>query len=131
MLNELSGTPHGRLLSVAIALGLMGGGIAGTIHDPMGIALMCACLLGSVVLTLVAIALSIESRPAFGVLAAVVLPLLFFLYAVGLQVAIHHRAGWGLYGFAGLGALFAINALRSIKRPEPAAHRRVATAGAH
>lgn len=131
MLNELSGTPHGRLLSVAIALGLMGGGIAGTIHDPMGIALMCACLLGSVVMTLVAIALSIETRPAFGVLAAVILPLLFFLYAVGLQVAIHHRASWGLYGFTALGALFVINLLRSSKRSETASHGDAATVGAH
>ncbi len=115
MINELSSTPHGRLLSIAIALALVGGGVSGLMHDPMGIALMCVSLLGSVVLTLTAIALSISKNMAFGVMAAVVLPLLFFLYAVGLQVAIHNHAAWGAYGFIALGSLFGINALRGGK----------------
>jgi hypothetical protein len=129
MIHELSSTTHGRLLSLAITVALAGGGISALMHDPMGIALMCVSLLGSVVLSLMAIALSISTRTAFAVLAAVVLPLLFFLYAVGLQVAIHNHATWGAYGFIALGALFGLNALRGGKTPvEGAAPPRTADA---
>lgn len=132
MIQELSSTPHGRLLSLAITLALAGGGISALMHDPMGIALMCVSLLGSVVLTLIAIALSISNRTEFGVIAAVVLPLLFFLYAVGLQVAIHSHATWGAYGFIALGALFGLNALRGGKSPvEAEAGSHAQTADAH
>lgn len=117
MINELSTTTHGRLLSLGITLALVGGGISGLMHDPMGIALMCVSLLGSVVITLIAIAISISTRTAFAVMSAVVLPLLFFLYAVGLQVTIHSHATWGAYGFIALGALFGVNALRGGKSP--------------
>lgn len=128
-MNELSTTPHGRLLSIAIAVALLGGGISATIHDPMGVFVMCVSLLCSVVLTLTAIALSIEHRPAFGILAAVILPFLFFLYAVGLGV-VHLRAPWGAYGFIGLGAFFAILALRG-KRAPSSTHHTSTPAGAH
>lgn len=111
-MNELSTTTHGRILSAAITVALAGGGISATMHDSTGIALMCVSLLGSVVLSLVALAMAIETRPAFSALCAVVLPLVFFLYAVGLTVSIHHHATWGAYGFIALGALFAANALR-------------------
>lgn len=120
-MNELATTSHGRLLSIAITLALAGGGISATIHDPMGIALMCVSLLGAVVLTLMALAMSISKRPAFAVVATVVLPLVFFLYAVGLTVSIHHKAGWAAYGFIAIGALFGLNALRGGK-PSEAAH---------
>jgi hypothetical protein len=116
-MNELSTTTHGRILSAAITIALMGGGISATIHDATGIALMCVSLLGGVVLTLLALAMSIESRPAFAAFSVVVLPLVFFLYAVGLTVSIHHHATWAAYGFIGLGALFAVNALRSFGKP--------------
>lgn len=128
-MNELSTTTHGRILSIAITVALMGGGIAATIHDSTGIALMCVSLLGGVVLTLVALAMAIEKRPAFSALCAIVLPLVFFLYAVGLTVSIHHHATWGAYGFIGLGALFAINALRGVGRSSEA--RTPAHAAAH
>lgn len=114
-MNELATTSHGRLLSAAITLALAGGGIAALIHDPMGIALMCVSLLGSVVLTLLALAMSISTRPSFAAVATVVLPLFFFLYAVGLTVSIHHKAAWGAWGFIALGALFGLNALRGGK----------------
>ncbi len=130
MINELSSTTHGRLLSVAITLALAGGGISGLMHDPMGIALMCVSLLGSVVITLIAIAMSISARTGFAVMSAVVLPLLFFLYAVGLQVTIHSHATWGAYGFIALGALFGINALRGGKSPVESAEQHE-TADAH
>ncbi|MEZ4302402.1 MAG: hypothetical protein R3B70_46170 [Polyangiaceae bacterium] len=113
-MNELSNTTHGRILSAAITVALAGGGIAATIHDSMGIALMCVSLLGGVVLTLAALAMAIEKRPGFAALAAVVLPLVFFLYAVGLTVSIHHHATWAAYGFIALGALFGVNALRGL-----------------
>lgn len=128
-MNELSSTTHGRLLSAAITIALMGGGIAATIHDATGIALMCVSLLAGVVLTLLALAMAIEPRPAFAAYCAVVLPLVFFLYAVGLTVSIHHHAGWAAYGFIGLGALFGVNALRGLGKPaEMQSH---ATASAH
>lgn len=129
-MNELATTTHGRILSAAITIALMGGGIAATIHDPAGIALMCVSLLGGVVLTLLALAMAIESRPAFAAFCAVVLPLVFFLYAVGLTVSMHHHATWGAYGFIALGALFGANALRSLGG-KPAEMRTPATAGAH
>lgn len=116
-MNELSTTTHGRILSAAITIALMGGGISATRHDATGIALMCVSLLAGVVLTLVALAMAIEKRPAFAAISAVVLPLVFFLYAVGLTVSIHHHATWGAYGFIGLGALFGLNALRGAGKP--------------
>lgn len=118
-MNELATTSHGRLLSVAITLALAGGGIAAMIHDPMGVALMCVSLLGAVVLTLMALAMSISKSPGFAVVATIVLPLFFFLYAVGLTVSIHHKAGWAAYGFIAVGVLFGLNGLRGGK-PQPA-----------
>lgn len=118
-MNELATTSHGRLLSVAITLALAGGGIAAMIHDPMGVALMCVSLLGAVVLTLMALAMSISKSPGFAVVATIVLPLFFFLYAVGLTVSIHHKAGWAAYGFIAVGVLFGLNGLRGGK-PLPA-----------
>ncbi len=115
MLNELATTTHGRLVSLAITIALAGGGIAALIHDPMGIALMCVCLMGAVVTTLMGIAISIPVRPAFGVYATIVLPLFFFLYAVGLAVSIHDKAGWAAYGFIAVGAFFGVNGLRGGK----------------
>lgn len=114
-MNELATTSHGRLLSVAITLALAGGGIAAMIHDPMGVALMCVSLLGAVVLTLMALAMSISKSPGFAVVATIVLPLFFFLYAVGLTVSIHHKAGWAAYGFIAVGVFFGLNALRGGK----------------
>lgn len=129
MIQELATTTHGRLVSLAITIALAGGGISGLIHDPMGIALMCVSLLGAVVVTFMALALSIGARTAFGVYATILLPLFFFLFATGLMVAIHNHATWAAYGFIAIGALFGINALRGGKpvvpeAPEapPAAH---------
>ncbi len=113
MIHELATTTHGRLLSAAIALALIGGGVSGFIHDPMGIALMCVSLLGSVVLSLMAIALSISVNPSFSAAATIGLPLMFFLYAVGLQVAVHNHATWGLVAFIAMGSAMGLNALRS------------------
>ncbi len=118
-MNELATTSHGRLLSVAITLALAGGGIAAMIHDPMGVALMCVSLLGAVVLTLMALAMSISKSPGFAVVATIVLPLFFFLYAVGLTVSSHHKAGWAAYGYIAVGVLFGLNGLRGGK-PQPA-----------
>ena len=118
-MNELATTTHGRLLSVAITLALAGGGVAAMIHDPMGVALMCVALLGSVVLTLMALAMSISKNPGFAMLATIVLPFFFFLYAVGLTVSIHHKAGWAAYGFIAVGVLFALNAARGGKPAAP------------
>ncbi len=114
-MNELATTTHGRLVSLAITIALAGGGIAALIHDPMGIALMCVCLMASVVITLMGVAISISVRPAFGVYATIVLPLFFFLYAVGLAVSIHGKASWAAYGFIAVGALFGLNGLRGGK----------------
>lgn len=114
-MNELATTSHGRLLSVAITLALAGGGVAAMIHDPMGVALMCVSLLGAVVLTLMALAMSISKSPGFAVVATIVLPLFFFLYAVGLTVSIHHKVGWAAYGFIAVGVFFGLNALRGGK----------------
>jgi hypothetical protein len=114
-MNELATTTHGRLVSLAITIGLAGGGIAALIHDPMGVALMCVCLMAAVVTTLMGIALSIPVRPAFAVYTTIVLPLFFFLYAVGLAVSIHHKASWAAYGFIAVGALFGVNGLRGGK----------------
>lgn len=115
MFNELATTTHGRLVSLAITIALAGGGISALIHDPMGIALMCVSLLGAVVVTLMALAMSIGVRPTFGVYATVLLPLFFFLFAVGLTVSIHNHASWAAYGFITIGALFGANALRGGK----------------
>jgi hypothetical protein len=115
MMNELATTPHGRLLSLAMTIALAGGGIASTIHDPMGVALMCVSLLASIVLSLLAIVLSIDSRPSFGVLSIILLPFLLFLYVIGLTVGTHHHAAWPSYAFIGLGALIGLNAVRGGK----------------
>ncbi|MFO0591164.1 MAG: hypothetical protein U0441_26700 [Polyangiaceae bacterium] len=128
MFNELATTTHGRLTSLAITIALAGGGISGLIHDPMGIALMCVSLLGAVVVTFTALALSIGARTAFGVYATVLLPLFFFLFATGLMVAIHNHATWAAYGFIAIGALFGVNALRGGK---PAAATPAESSPAH
>ena len=114
-MNELATTTHGRLVSLAITIALAGGGIAALIHDPMGIALMCVCLMASVVVTLMAIAMSISVRPTFAVYATIILPLFFFLFAVGLAVSIHDKASWAAYGFIAVGAFFGLNGLRGGK----------------
>lgn len=113
-MNELSSTTHGRILSVGILVALTGGGISATMHDATGIALMCVSLLGSVVLTLTALAMAIDKRPAFVAISAIILPLVFFLYAVGLTVSIHHHARWAAYGFIAIGLAFGANAVRGL-----------------
>lgn len=118
-MNELSTTPHGRLLSVAIAISLLGGGISALIHDPMGIALMCVSMLGGVVLTLMAVAMSIDKRASFAVMAIILLPFLMFLYAIGLTVSMHDHTQWPAYGFMAIGAVFGALALRGGKPPAP------------
>lgn len=121
MFNELATTTHGRLVSLAITIALAGGGISALIHDPMGVALMCVSLLGAVVVTLMALAMSIGVNATFGVYATVLLPLFFFLYAVGLTVSIHDHASWAAYGFIAIGAFFGANALRGGQRIIPEA----------
>lgn len=91
---------------------------------------MCVSLLGGVVLSLLALAMSIESRPSFAAFSVVVLPLVFFLYAVGLMVSIHHHAVWAAYGFIAIGALFGMNALRGLMGKDASA-RTPAHATAH
>lgn len=135
-MNELSTTPHGRLLSAAMALSLIGGGIAALLGgsiaamaaSPLCIGILCVSLIGAAALSLIAVALSIESSPWFGFICAIVLPVALFLYWVGLQLAVESNARWGIYGFMGLGALLAVNALRSKSAGEPAEQREPAPA---
>jgi hypothetical protein len=108
--NELSTTPHGRLLSTAICLTLLGGGLSATIHDPMGIALMCVAIVVGIALSLVATAMAIETRPAFAIFSIINLPFAMFAFVVGLGV-VQHGAHWGAYAFMLLGAAFGVLAL--------------------
>lgn len=114
-------TGYGRLLSIALAVALIGGGIAGAMHN---IPLMCVSLLGGIITTVLAIGVSIERDTTFAVMAAVLLPFIMFLYAVGIGVVMHDapNAAWA---FVGLGAVFA--GLGLMGRTQPAA----ATGEAH
>jgi hypothetical protein len=135
-MNELSTTPHGRLLSAAMALSLIGGGIAALLGgsiaamaaSPLCVGILCVSLLGATALSLIAVALSIGSSPWFGFIGVIVLPVALFLYWIGLQLAVESGATWGIWGFIGLGVFIGVNALRVKSAGEPAEERQAAPA---
>lgn len=129
------GSPYTRLLSIAIAIALIGGGISATMTGAAAIPLLGISLLGSVCLSLISIANLIEPRPFLAMVSVIVLPIALFLYAIGLGVVVS-EAPWGAYAFIALGALVAGVTLAKRPRtsrapqgaPEMAAHRDAATA---
>jgi hypothetical protein len=112
-MNELSTTAHGRLLSAAMALALIGGGAAAVLQNGMSQALMSLAILLGGTLGIVAVALSIEEHktPMFTVFAVISLPVALFLYVVGLGLSMK-GAPWAGYCFMGLGLVFAGMAAR-------------------
>ncbi len=111
-MNELSTTTHGRLLSVAILISLVGGSIGSVYRDATGVAVMCASLILGLGLAFIAVALAVESSLRFAIRGVIALPFLFFLFVVGLAVARHDHATWAAYAFTVIGLLFGLNAVR-------------------
>jgi hypothetical protein len=129
-MNDLSTTTHGRLLSVAIVIALVGGSIGSTQHDAAGVALMSASLILGLGLAFVAVGLALGSNPRFALLGVIALPGLFFLYVLALGVASRDHLTWPAYAFTALGLLFGLNALRG-PTPRRRAHRPLHPAHAH
>lgn len=125
-MKELYTTVHGRLLSAAMAIALLGGGIASILQSSFSLPLMTISVFIGIALSIVAVGLSVEDHktPLFTSLAVIVLPVALFLYAIGVSLAMA-RAPWAGYCFAGLGVVFAVLAAagerrRSIRIDEPA-----------
>jgi hypothetical protein len=122
-MKELYTTAHGRLLSAAIAVALIGGGAAALTQAQV---LMSVSVFIGIVLGIVAVGLSVEDHktPLFTSLAVIILPVLLFLYAFAVSLAMA-QAPWAGYPFVGLGIAFAGAAIlggerKSIQFDQPA-----------
>lgn len=94
----------GRVLTLAFAIALLGGGTAALLgHSLAAIPLMCVSIMAAVVMTVFALpfALADDEIDAWGLF--LVLPSVMFLYVIGLAVVMASHNAAGAYGFLTLG----------------------------
>ncbi len=113
-------TTSGRFLTLAAGIAFTGGGLATLIGHATGTAIMCAALLGTIVTTIFAVAFGSEESPSHALSVLALGPWGFFLYALGLGVAMEHAPNVG-YLFAAVGLLAIARAVFSgAVEPKPA-----------
>ncbi|MEO5725735.1 MAG: hypothetical protein ABI134_29650 [Byssovorax sp.] len=97
-------TGSGRLFTMAAGIALTGGGIAALVGGGLGVAIMCVALLLTIVTSLFAAGLGSDESAEPVILIIITAPWAFFLYVLGLGLAIEHAPQVG-YAFGILGAL--------------------------
>lgn len=112
----------GRLISTSISLALLGGGAASLMQQPTSLYVMSLSSFVAVVGCISALELAIEDFPGHALLSIIALPILLFLYAIGLGFVMTHFTSGG-YALLALGAAALLVAVRSFTAGSSAAPR--------
>ncbi len=97
-------TDSGRLFTMAAGIALTGGGIATLVGGSGAVPIMCFSLLLTILTSLFAAGISSNTSTGSVITVIVAGPFAFFLYVLGLGLAIEHAPQAG-YAFGILGAL--------------------------
>lgn len=111
----------GRLMSFSISTALIGGGAAALMQQPTSLYVMALSSFMAVVGTIAALQLGIDEHPRHTILSIIILPILLFLYAIGLLFVMKHYHD-GAYGILALGAVALLVALRSLGGEKDSVH---------
>ena len=114
-------TTSGRLLTAAAGIALTGGGIAALVGGPSAVAIMCIALLLTVLVSLFAAGIGSEKEAGAVITILITAPFAFFLYVLGLGLAIEHAPHVGYaFGVLGVLALARASFLTGAPRARPA-----------
>jgi NhaP-type Na+/H+ or K+/H+ antiporter len=111
----------GRLIAFSFALALIGGGASVHLSGDTSLYVMTLSIFAGIVGCVAALQLAVEDFEGASILSSIALPIMLFMYAIGLGVTTaFYRVG--SYGFIALGIASLIVGLRSLwgEASEPA-----------
>jgi hypothetical protein len=94
-MSDYAQSTSGRLLTLAVALALLGGGGAMILGGSMAPLLLSGGLLGGICCAILAVGLGIERFPFQTALSLISLPWILFLFVIGQSVMAHARSNGG------------------------------------
>ena len=103
----------GRLMSFSITTALIGGGVSAFMAPPTSLYVMVFSSFVAITGCIASLQLGIEDHPKTTILSIILLPILLYLYAIGLFFVMKHYTE-GAYGILALGACSLLVALRSL-----------------